>query len=133
MQNDLSKFHGELASRMMTGFQSLNHTVLKSKAEVLATLTDLNSAQKSAIEVSEINILSGQQNLARTLTRAVQNIKDASEKDEKEAVESMKKLLSDHIAATDALLHMAMEGRDNQILAQFQLLVSITVWMSCIF
>lgn len=116
--------HRNLEARMTLGFRDLGSTIQGSQDELLDELKQILANQQVVTRTSHLDLLSGQQDLAESLSRVSQNILEAQGENETQLATRMESVLLEQQRATRALLKADVEDTHAAMVAQLHLLVS---------
>src|SRR5436190_20222493 len=103
LHKEQQKFHQNLESRMSIGYHNLVRTVRGSKEEILDELKQILADERATTHTSQLDLLSGQQDLAETLNRASKNILEAQGEHESRLAARMENVLQEQQRAIMAL------------------------------
>ena len=124
LHKEQQKFHQNLESRMSIGYHNLVRTVRGSKEEILDELKQILADERATTHTSQLDLLSGQQDLAESLNRVSRNILGAQGESETQLATRMESVLLEQQRATRALLKADVEDKSAAMVAQLHLLVS---------
>jgi hypothetical protein len=95
--------HAKLEAKMRDSITQLSSAIGKTKEEVMSTVTRLSTNEERALNIRQMEIVSGQQDLSQNLGRAFQNIRDTLEARESGLASKMETMLREQSTATNML------------------------------
>jgi hypothetical protein len=128
MRNDLLLFHMRIESKMAGAFRQLHRQFQQSEEGIHAAL------QKIASEVSErdnidtsarLSLIAGQNDIRQSLDSISKSFTQSLDANQQSTALTMKQLLAEQHAATESLLQVVSDRKDDAMQLQLESLVSM--------